>query len=76
VIATTTAPPVLEAFPVSFTFSEDVTGFAASDIAAANATISGFQAVSATTYTAFATPSADGTVTISRGGLLGRGRPQ
>jgi Bacterial Ig-like domain len=65
VIATTTAAPVLEAFPLTFTFNEDVTGFALSDISATNATIGQFQAVSATSYMAVATPTADGTITIS-----------
>lgn len=48
-------------FTVTFTFSEDVTGFDANDIALANATLSEFTAVSGAEYTATVTP--DGTQT-------------
>ncbi|MDT0583637.1 Ig-like domain-containing protein [Brumicola blandensis] len=52
------------AFTTTFQFSEDVTGFALSDIALGNATATNFVQVDANTYTALITPTADGAVTI------------
>lgn len=52
------------AFTATFTFSEDVTGFAQSDVTASNASLSNFSATSASVYTATVTPTADGTVTL------------
>ncbi|WP_203292342.1 Ig-like domain-containing protein [Maricaulis parjimensis] len=51
------------AFTATFTFSEDVTGFALADISTGNATASGL-AGSGDTYTATITPAADGAVTV------------
>lgn len=51
-------------FTATFTFSEDVTGFAISDLGITNGTASGFVMVSASTYTALITPTAQGQVTI------------
>ncbi len=52
------------AFTATFTFSEDVTGFDASDINTANAVLTNFAATSAKVYTATVTPSSQGTVTL------------
>ncbi|BDX07600.1 hypothetical protein MACH26_31210 [Planctobacterium marinum] len=52
------------AFTATFTFSEDVTGFAESDITATNASLSDFASTSASVYTATVTPTADGSVTL------------
>ncbi|PKG58055.1 Ig-like domain-containing protein, partial [Shewanella sp. GutDb-MelDb] len=50
-------------FTASFTFSESVTGFDATDIALSNATISSFTG-SGKTYSALITPTAAGSVTV------------
>ena len=63
-IASTSTGPVSGAFPVTFTFTEDVTGFAAEDVTLGNATLDNFAATDAKMYTADITPSADGAVTI------------
>ncbi|MEA5532934.1 Ig-like domain-containing protein [Crocosphaera sp. XPORK-15E] len=55
----------LEAFPVTFQFSEDVTGFVLADILVTNGTASNFVAVDGNTYTANITPNGNGTVTIN-----------
>ena len=52
------------AFTATFTFSEDVTGFAADDITVGNGAASDFQTTSAKVYTATITPAATGEVTI------------
>ena len=52
------------AFVATFTFSEDVTGFAVGDIGVANATLSNFAATNASVYTATVTPLSDGAVTL------------
>ena len=51
------------AFTATITFSEDVTGFDVSDIAATNASLSNF-AGSGSVYSVLVTPSADGAVTL------------
>ncbi|WP_415063078.1 Ig-like domain-containing protein [Bdellovibrio sp.] len=51
-------------FDVTATFSESVTGFAASDITVTNGTVSGFSG-SGATYTFTVTPAAQGLVTIA-----------
>ena len=51
------------AFTATFTFSEDVTGFAVADISVGNGSASSL-AGSGDTYTATITPAADGTVTV------------
>ncbi|WP_182482232.1 DUF7933 domain-containing protein [Henriciella barbarensis] len=63
-IASTSTGPVSGVFPVTFTFTEDVTGFAAEDITLGNATLANFEATDAKVYTADITPSGDGAVTI------------
>ncbi|MEN7548787.1 PKD domain-containing protein [Rapidithrix thailandica] len=56
--------PTDGAFTATFTFSEDVTGFAISDLTVGNGTASDFTATSASVYTALITPASDGTVTV------------
>ncbi|MCZ4296487.1 Ig-like domain-containing protein [Henriciella marina] len=63
-IASTSTGPVSGAFPVTFTFTEDVTGFVAEDVTLGNATLANFAPTDAKVYTADVTPSADGAVTI------------
>ena len=50
--------------PVTFTFSEDVTGFELADIAVTNGSAGNFATVNAAEYTADITPTADGDVTV------------
>ena len=59
--------PVPGPFDVRVTFSEDVTGFEASDVAAENAAVveDSFTAVDARTWTARIAPVASGTVAVS-----------
>jgi len=59
-VAVTTPVNSPDAFPITITFSEDVTDFVAAEITATNATVSDF-AGSGTTYTATVTPTAPGT---------------
>ena len=59
------AGPVNAAFTATFTFSEDVTGFAVGDIAVGNGAASNFQSASASVYLATITPAADGAVTVN-----------
>ncbi|MFC2104347.1 M6 family metalloprotease domain-containing protein [Bacteroidota bacterium] len=49
--------------PLTFTFSEDITDFAITDITVTNGTAGNFNTTSASIYTAEITPSSDGTVT-------------
>ena len=58
------AGPVSAAFAATFTFSENVTGFALDDITVGNGVASNFQATSGSVYNATITPTADGAVTI------------
>uniref|UniRef100_UPI002601C5F3 Ig-like domain-containing protein n=1 Tax=Maricaulis sp. TaxID=1486257 RepID=UPI002601C5F3 len=51
-------------FSVTIAFTEDVTGFAAGDIAVGNGAASDFSATSASVYTATITPAADDPVTV------------
>jgi len=51
-------------YSVTFTFSEDVTGFAVGDITVGNGTAGTFATVSASVYTATITPTAPGAVTV------------
>ena len=62
-LASAAGNPVSGAFPVTITFSESVTGFAAGDLSLTNATASEF-AGSGTSYTVTITPAADGAVTV------------
>ncbi len=64
VTITASADPTSGAFTATFTFSEDVTGFASDDISVGNGTAGNFNATSASLYTATITPSAEGAVTI------------
>src|SRR5205823_5342897 len=64
-LATTAGDPTnLAALPFTATFTEDVTGFTASDVVVVNATVAGFKAVDAHTYTFDVVPTADGRVTV------------
>ena len=62
-----TGPTNSLSIPVTVTFSEDVTGFDASDVSVGNGTLSDFLSVSATTATFNVAPAADGAVTIDIG---------
>ena len=53
------------AFTVTFTFSEDVTGFVTDDVTVANGDKSAFSATSGTVYTVVVTPNADADVTVT-----------
>ncbi|MRG46988.1 T9SS type B sorting domain-containing protein [Chitinophaga sp. SYP-B3965] len=63
VLSTAAAAKVNAPYTITITFSEAVTGFAATDLTATNATISNLQTTNNITYTALVTPSADGAVT-------------
>ncbi|MBK6264368.1 gliding motility-associated C-terminal domain-containing protein [Marivirga sp. S37H4] len=52
------------AFSITATFSEPVTGFTIDDLTVGNGTASNFVATSSSVYTATITPIADGTVTV------------
>lgn len=62
-IASGAADPINGAFDITITFTEDVTGFAMSDLNVGNGTASNF-AGSGAVYTATVTPTIDGTVTV------------
>lgn len=64
VAITSSADRTIGAFTATFTFSEDVTGFAQEDITVGNGAASNFQTTSAKVYTATITPAADGAVTV------------
>ena len=65
VVSTTSAEPTgVSPIPVTFTFSESVTGFIVGDITVTNGTAGSF-AGSGASYTANITPSGAGTVTVS-----------
>ncbi|MEM7081642.1 MAG: Ig-like domain-containing protein [Pseudomonadota bacterium] len=55
----------LDPVTLTFTFSEDVTGFDASDIVAINATVANVASVDPATYTADITPVAQGALTVN-----------
>ncbi|MCC2606111.1 tandem-95 repeat protein [Planctobacterium marinum] len=57
------ANPYNSSFPVTVTFSEDVTGFTIDDLTFTNASLSNFSANSASVYTVTVSPSNDGDVT-------------
>ncbi|MEM6782252.1 MAG: Ig-like domain-containing protein [Bacteroidota bacterium] len=64
-ISTPTPEPTVQSpFPVTFTFSEDVTGFDATDVDVTNGTLSDL-AGAGDTYTALVTPTDFGVVTVS-----------
>jgi hypothetical protein len=62
--STVTSPTSTSPIPVTFAFSESVTGFIASDVTLTNATITDF-AGSGDTYTSNIMPIAQGSVTVS-----------
>ncbi|MGN6511098.1 MAG: Ig-like domain-containing protein [Chitinophaga sp.] len=63
-INSTASANVNAPFTATIVFSEDVTGFDITDIAAANAALSSFSVTNAQTYTVLVTPAADGIVTL------------
>ncbi|MBO2010825.1 FG-GAP-like repeat-containing protein [Hymenobacter negativus] len=63
--STAGSPTSTTPIPVTVTFSEAVTGFVAGDVTVTNSTLSGFTAVSGTTYTFSVTPTASGLVTVN-----------
>ncbi len=63
-----TGPTNAASIPVTVNFSEDVSGFDASDVSVGNGTLSDFVSVSATQATFNVAPSADGNVTIDIAG--------
>jgi gliding motility-associated-like protein len=66
VTLTTTAPDSVNApYTISFTFTEDVSGFDQSDIQVTNATTSNFTVTNASTYTVTIIPQTDGEVNVS-----------
>lgn len=67
VVSSAAGDPVYAAFSVTFTFSEDVTGFVIGDITVGNGAASNFVAVSGSVYTADITPTATGAVTVDVG---------
>lgn len=60
--------PVDAPFTLTVTFTEDVSGFALGDIVATNATLSNFQTVSGSVYTATVTPGGQASVGLSVAG--------
>lgn len=65
ITSTTTSPTNAATIPLTFTFSEDVTGFAVGDIVATGGTLGALTAVNGKTYTASLTPTTNGVVNIS-----------
>ncbi|WP_310560685.1 Ig-like domain-containing protein, partial [Flavobacterium sp.] len=61
--STSTNPTNANTIPITFTFSEAVTGFTASDIFAAGGSLSSFSG-SGSIYTATLTPSGDGSIAL------------
>ncbi|MEG3964877.1 Ig-like domain-containing protein, partial [Microcoleus sp. S36bC1] len=66
-VALTSASPTTTNAPflVIATFSENVTGFTATDVTVGNGTVSGFTTTSGTTYEFTVTPTASGAVTVN-----------
>ncbi|MFS0725687.1 Ig-like domain-containing protein [Paenibacillus sp. 1P07SE] len=64
-LSSTSADPLNGAFSVTATFSEAVTGFAASDVTVVNGEAGSLNADDAFTYTFEVTPTADGLITVS-----------
>lgn len=67
-ITSTASTITTAAFTCTFTFSENVTGFALGDITVGNGSAGTFNTVSASVYTAVITPTATGTVTVDVAG--------
>jgi cyclophilin family peptidyl-prolyl cis-trans isomerase len=59
------SPTGLTSIPITITFSENVTGFASTDITVGNGSLSGFTSIDQKTFTANLTPTANGAVTAS-----------
>jgi hypothetical protein len=59
-----TGPTATTPLNMTFTFSEDVTGFELGDITVGNGTAGNFGTTSASVYTCDVTPTANGTVTV------------
>ena len=64
IVSSSAADNVELPYSVTFTFSEDVTGFAGGDITVVNGTAGTFATVSASVYTATITPISPGSVTV------------
>lgn len=68
VLSSSASDAINAAFPVTVTFSEQVSGFTESDIVVGNGTVSNLNVANATTYTATITPSTSGqAVTVDVG---------
>ncbi len=63
-ITSSATSPTNGAFTATFIFSENVTGFAMSDITVGNGMVSNFNATSGSVYSATITPTADGNITL------------
>ena len=63
--STSSDPTNVSPIPVTFTFSETVTGFTIADISVTNGTAGNFVALSGTVYTADITPTSQGVVSIN-----------
>ncbi len=63
-ISSSVTNPTNGPFTATFTFSEDVTGFAIGDITLVNATASNFTSINDSVYTAFITPITNGNVKV------------
>lgn len=64
-LTTTASTDVNQAFSVTFTFNETVTGFDVNDISVTNSTKSDFTTVSSSVYSVLITPASDGEIRIS-----------
>ena len=64
ITSTDSSPTLVSPIPVTFTFTEDVTGFVVEDITVGGGTAGGFATVDGSLYTANITPSGPGTVTV------------
>ena len=70
VSSTATSTTNINPFSVTFTFSEEVTGFALEDLAVTNGVTSNFVGVSETVYTVDVAPSSEGVVQVSVGAQI------
>ena len=61
-------PTAVSPIPVTFTFTEDVTGFVVGDITVGNGTAGSFATVNGSLYTASITPTGAGAVTVDVAG--------
>src|SRR5439155_7047210 len=65
ITSSATSPTKMTSIPITITFTENITGFDASDITVSNGTLSNFATVDAKTFTASITPTANGVVTAN-----------